>query len=262
MKMFPLRIVVVLALGLSLFLMGCDKKSTDANNDNNQTQEMNQSGQPMPTISTGEGFELGGILATISFQFQTIPGYPAVEFIMGYAYFGKGQDAGTVSVNGEQLSKQSAGGIVYYNSFSQTNPSSLKNTKFDGSMHQWDVSGSGDVPAVKIGVASPTAFTLTAPAAGDVDKSKGLTISWNGGGANSADSMLVMLVALDNSQKVYIKQGLPNNGNFTIPAADLSGFNGQAMLQVVKYRFSITTISGKQYTAVAEIVKQVQLNIQ
>jgi hypothetical protein len=222
--------------------------------------ESNQSGQPMPSVNNVEGLEFGGILSTILFEFETVPNFPPVQFAMGYAWFGSGDKAGDVAINEQPLSAESSSGSTWYTSFSQTSPSSLSNVSFNGSKHSWGITGSGDVPAFDIEVVSPSSFTLISPTSGEVDKSNGISLSWTGGYFGATDSMLVMVVDLSNS-KTVVKQGLPNNGSYLIPAEELSSISGEAMIQVVKYRYNIYTTDRKFYQAIAEIVKQVTVTI-
>ncbi len=248
----------VFYLLLASLLFSCSS-ATDSDGDSNSS-DVNQSGQPMPNVSDVEGMEFGGVLATIAFEFETAPGFPAIQFAMGYAWFGNGDNAGDVAVNQQPLSAESQSGNTWYNSFSPTSPLSLENVNFNGSSHSWAVAGSGDIPAFDLAVTSPSSFTLTSPVAGVVDKSSGLNINWYGS-LNSTDSMLVIIVDLSNS-KTYTKQGLSNNGQFTISSSDLSDISGEAMIQVVRYRYNLYTQDGKFYQAVSEIVKQINVTFQ
>ncbi|KAA3614817.1 MAG: hypothetical protein D8M58_10195 [Calditrichaeota bacterium] len=255
MNKLQIKLLYLLFAGL---LFSCSS-STDSNGDGGES-DINKSGQPMPSVTSVEGLEFGGVLATVLFEFETIPGFPAAQFAMGYAWFGNGDNAGDVAVNEQPLMAESQSGSTWYNSFSQTNPSSLNNVSFNGSNHNWEVAGNGDIPAFDLAVSSPSSFTLTSPVSGNIDKSNGLNITWVGS-LNNTDSMLVLVVDLSNS-KTYIAQGLPNNGQHSIEAADLSDISGEAMIQVVKYRYNLYQTETKFYQAVAEIVKQVTVTFQ
>ncbi len=234
--------------------------SSATDSGDSSSDKTNQSGQPIPSINNIEGLEFGGILSTILFEFETVPNFPPVQFAMGYAWFGNGEKAGDVAVNQQPLSAESSSGSTWYTSFSQTSPSTLSNVSFNGSKHIWGVTGDGDVPAFDVEVTSPTGFSLLAPSTGEIDKSNGIAISWTGGYAGATDSMLVIVVDLSNS-KTVIKQGLPNNGFYTLSAEELSDISGEAMIQIVKYRYNIYTTDNKFYQAIAEIVKQVTVTI-
>ncbi len=254
-----LRLFLIIALFSALW--GCDS-STAPKDDNSSVQEVNQSGQPIPLSSGSSELEFGGVMASISFQFQTVPGFPAAEFVMGYAYFNHGSDAGEVKINNQALKSEGSSGSSWYTSFSQTSPSSLQDVNFNGTQHNWTVSGKGDIPALNASVTSPLKFNLTSPLTGaTITKSSGMNITWSGGSAQSADSMLVMLLDLSNS-KTILEQGLPNNGQYTIDSGKLKDFSGDAFLQVVKYRYSITETGNFYYSAVAEIVNQASIIIE
>jgi hypothetical protein len=254
MKKILTRSLYLLIAGL---LFSCSS-ATDSSGSN--SDDTNQSGQPMPSVNNVEGLEFGGILSTILFEFETVPNFPPAQFAMGYAWFGNGEKAGDVAINEQPLSAESSSGSTWYTSFSQTSPSSLSNVSFNGSVHRWGVTGDGDVPAFDMQVTSPTSFSLLAPTTGEIDKSKGLAFSWTGGFSGATDSMLVIVVDLSNS-KTVVKQGLANNGSYTISADELSDISGEAMIQVVKYRYNIYTTDNKFYQAIAEIVKQVTVTI-
>ncbi len=250
--------ILIHSLGLlAVFLMTGCQNPTDTTGNEDPT---NKSGQPIPTIDYTGNLEFGGVLATISFEFQTAPNFPSVQFAMGYAYFGNGDNAGDVSVNGQPLSAENSGATTWYSSFSASNPSSLSGVSFNGSLHSWSVSGSDKVPAFEVNVTSPGNFNITSPQSGTVDISNGLSLYWNGTGGN--DSLLVVLVDLDNN-KTFTRAGIRfNDGKITIEKADLSGFSGEALLQLVRYNYAMHTTNDKYYVAVAEVVKQTTITIQ
>ncbi len=248
--MYSLGLVTV------LLLAGCQNPTDTAGNDDST----NKSGQPIPSVNYTGDLEFGGILATISFEFETAPNFPAAQFTMGYAFFGNGDNAGDVTVNDQPLSAESSGNTTWYSSFSQTNPSNLSNVYFNGSWHSWSVGGSDKVPAFEVRVTSPYNFSITSPQSGTVDISNGLTLYWSGSGGN--DSLMIVLVDLDKN-KTYTRSGIRfNDGKITIDKADLSGFSGDALLQLVRYNYAIHTTDDRYYVAVAEIVKQATITIQ
>ncbi|GAB4139470.1 MAG: hypothetical protein Fur0015_10330 [Ignavibacteriales bacterium] len=242
-----------------LLLASCsDKKNNPTEPDNTNNAIQNKSGQPIPAF---EGTNVNGVMATIGYEFATLPTLPPVSLTMGFAQFGdKGVDAGTVMVNESTLGKISQSGSTYYISPSPTNPTgTLDNVYFNGSMHNWTVAGGNGVPALSGGVQSPISFNITAPASNaTVSAASGLTVSWNGG---SSAKVLVYLISLSSSGKAVFSQDLSDDGSHTFSASELSGITGQVMIQVVKYHYNEIASGGKSYYAVAEIVKSVNATL-
>lgn len=240
------------------FLFACSEEDnpTEPNDTGNGNATTNNSGQPIPSMAqSGDG-----VLATISYEFQTAAGFPPVGIIMGFAQFGGGIDAGNVTVNGNALGKTTQSGTTFYVTPSPSNPTqSLSGVNFDGSNHNWEVSGSGDVPQISGSVASPTNFSVSSPANNStVSKANGVNVNWNNTSSNSR--VLVVLAQLDNSGNYY-SADVDDNGSHTIAAADISGFSGQSMLQVVKYNYASASAGGKTYYMVSEIVKSVTITV-
>ena len=244
---------------LSFFLlMSCSSDDSNPTEPDNGTpqQNSNPSGQPLPSMAQGGD----GILATISYEFQSAPGFPAVGLKMGFAQFGSGVDGGTVSVNSNSLGKTTASGTTFYISPSPSNPTqTLTGISFDGSNHSWQVSGSGDVAQMSGSVVSPTNFSVSSPANNaSVNKANGINVAWSNSSASSR--ILVVLAAIDNSGNYYYAD-IDDTGSYTIPASDIGGFSGQCMLQVVKYNYNSVSAGGKTYYLVSEIVKSVTVTV-
>ncbi len=259
--MLTKKFVFILFLSiLTLSLFSCDKLENPLDvQSNNNSVISNKTGQPIPDI--GSDNELGGILTTIKFDMQTAQGLPSVGVVMGFASFGKEEDAGKVMVNGNELGKSEYEGKVYYMSPSLGSFESLSNVEFDGSEHNWEVSGAGNVSGFSASVVSPTDFEVLSPSADSViNKSGGLEISWSGQSDN--EKMLFVIVGMDGEGDPYIEQEVPNNGSHTIPASALSGFSGKVLLQVVKYKYSLSANGGKQFLIISEVVKSVSLTLQ
>ncbi len=257
------KLVFSLFLFIStLFLISCDKLENPLDiqqNGNGNSVVSNKTGQPIPQI--GEDAELGGVLSTIKFDVQAAEGLPSASVVMGFASFGNEEDAGTVSVNGNELGKSEYDGKVYYMSPSLGSFESLSNVEFDGSEHNWEVSGGGGISAFSAGVESPSDFEVLSPSADSVvNKAEGLEVSWSGQSDN--EKMLFVLVGMDGNADPYVKQEVPNNGSFTIPASALSGFSGKVLLQVVKYKYSFAASGGKQFLLISEVVKSVPVTLQ
>ncbi len=261
------RSLTLLAIA-TLAIAGCSKdEPTSPTTDNSSTAT---GGQPTPSFA-GNG-NWGGTLATIAFDF-TDPNIPLpipISMKMGYAQFGTlsggtttGIDAGTVKVEGHELSKQTTGGVIAYTSYSGSSMATLNDLTFDGETeHSWTVSGSGSVPQFDISVQAPSAFSLVAPASGaTVSKSSGLALSWTSDN-DMRDSMIVTLSPTNGQRYAFTQQSIANTGSFTIPASALASISGQTVLHVVKYRYAGKSVGGKDYYAVGEVVKQLTITIQ
>ena len=252
------KLFTIILLLSFMLLMSCSKDDGNPAEPGagNNTGNTNNSGQPMPSIAqSGDG-----VLATISYEFSTVPGFPAAALTMGFAQFGNGVDAGNVSVNSNSLGKTSQGSTTFYISPSPSNPTqTLTGVNFDGSNHNWQVGGSGNVSQFNGSVSSPTNFSVSSPANNaSVSKANGINVSWNNSSASSR--VLVVLAPVDNSGSYY-SSDVNDSGSHTIASADLSGFSGQCMLQVVKYTYNSASSGGKTYYLVAEIVKSLTITL-
>lgn len=252
-------LLTITLFAVLLFFNGCDKTDDNPVSPGSGSNTGNQSGQPIPTI-----LNTNGTLVAISFGY-TVPGIPiSVDYVMGYAQLGLpgGIDAGTVSVNSNNLSKSTQGSFTYYNSFSSTNPTSLQNVLFDGSSaHNWSVSGGDGIPSFTASIVPPKDFSITKPTAGStITKSGGLEIQWSTTGSSTSDS--IMIVAATGSGTPYISSILSNSGSHTISASSLGSMSGETVLQVVKFRYTLKSANGKNYAVIAEIVKTVNIKLQ
>ncbi len=257
-KMKKHYIIQLLVLLLLVFLVSCseDDNPTEPTDDGNE-QVSNNSGQPIPA----EAKDADGVLATISYEFQTAPGFPPIAIVMGFAQFGSGVDGGNVTVNGNTLGKTTESGTTFYVTPSRTNPTqSLTGVNFNGSDHSWQVSGNGDVPQLSGSVKSPSLFTLTAPTNNaSITKSEGVEVTWTNPSADS--NVLIVMAALDGSSQYFTSEVLDDDGSHTIAGSDLGNVSGDAMLQVVKYNYSSISSGGKDYYIIAEIVKSVVIKV-
>lgn len=252
-------------LAVSLFFVGC-KKSDSNPTTPPDTTPTKKTDQPIPEF----GGTVDGVVAAIQFSYD-VPGMPApynkVSMDMGFATFGsEGTDAGAVTVNGKNIAKITSGSTVYYNSFASTdplNPPTTLNLNWNGGNHVWSVSGAGSTPAFTIDVPSPNSFTLSNPTASTVaPKSSNLTVTWSGAYGSSVDSVMIVLVPMSGSGTTFTATTTNKTGSYTIASSSLSGFSGDALLELVKYRYATKTVSGKTYVGVAEIVNTVNFKIQ
>lgn len=220
--------------------------------DDNSGTVGNKSGHPIPSLTWLA--KPNGIVTTISFD-QLVSGFK-INYVMGYAHFGTSNslDAGTVSVNGNSLTKYSSGSI-YYSSFNPTAPATLTGVNFNGTAHSWNVAGKNSIPQFELAVSSPLEFELTSPSSGaTVSKTSDLDITWTITGG-SADSIMIFLSPTTGSVTPYSSNILPNNGFSRILSAELSRFSGSAILQVVKFKYAYTTQNDQLFLGMAEIVK-------
>lgn len=248
-KLFLLFLTAFLAV--TFFFVGCKK-------DNGPTAPPDttpKTTQPMPTFS-GDG-----VVAAIQFSY-TVSNVYTVNLDMGFANFGTGTDAGTVTVNGKTIDKNTSSSTIYYNSFSTTSLTPL-GLDWDGAIHTWSVTGAGSTPAFTMDVTSPTAFTVNSPTSSTVaSKSSALDISWTGASATSSDSMMIVLTPAGGSGTTFTATASNKVGSYSIAASHLSGFSGDVLLEVVKYRYAMKTVSSKTFVGVAEIVNTVNFKIQ
>jgi len=254
------RALLTIFVSAVILFTGCKKDSTTAPV-TDPTPKSPDSGQPMPDF----GGDVDGVVAAIQFSYSFVGMPVSVDMDMGFASFGDGVDAGTVTVNGKTIAKSTSGSTVYYNSFASTdplNPPTSLGLSWYGQPHVWNVTGAGSIPAFTITVQSPSKFTVSNPTtATTASKSSPLTVTWSGASSNSQDSVMIMLVSLTGSATVTATTS-NTTGTYAIPAAQLGGFSGDAMLEVVKYRYAVKTESNKTFVGVAEIVNTVNFKIQ
>lgn len=249
--------LLLIALPLLLMLAGC-KKNVDNPTEPEISNSSNPTGQPMPSFV--EQPDYNGAMATIQYSMASpIAGLPSVSMSMAFASFGAGVDAGAVKVNTNILAKLSSGGKTYYISPDPNNPLANVTLGWGNSDHTWNVAGGSTVPAITGSVKSPSDFSLISPVAGaTVTKTNGIQVKWS---SSSSAKVLVQLVSVSQSASVKVYQELADNGSFTIPSSDISGFNGDCLLYVVKYTYASTTASGKIYYMVSEIVKNLTIKV-
>jgi len=253
---------VAFILSLCSLLAAC---SSDPASPSDSGTTTNPSGQPVPSFASKiPPGQWGGSMATIQFSY-TAPGFPfPIDMNMGFAQFGQtGIDAGSVSVNDNDLGRIENGSTVVYNSFSPTSPTTLDDISFDGSDHTFIVSGSTGVPAMTQTVRSATSFTLTTPVANStIQKASGITVQWSGGSASSDEHVLIAISPSENDRFAYVREEIPNTGSYTIPAADLAPYSGQVTLHVARYRYVSQNHGGKEYFAFSEVAKQLSITLQ
>jgi YHS domain-containing protein len=251
-KLFLMILAVVV-----LAVTGCKKEDTPTEV-TSSTNISNPTGQPMPNFETQADY--GGAMASIYYYMASpIAGLPDVATNAASAIFNGGVDAGAVVVNNNSLGKISASGKTYYMAPDVNNPFNQLTLSWNGTNHSWNVAGANGIPAITGSVKSPYDYSVTLPTANtSVAKANGIQVKWSN---TSSAKALIQIVNISNKSQVKVYQEVADNGNYTIPAADLTNFSGDCMIFVVKYNYSSTTAGGKKYFFVSEVVKSVNVKV-
>ena len=250
-------LLFLLICSFQIFI-SCNKDDalTDPGSSGNTNNVPYISGQPIPDLSTTPNFN--GIMCAINYDFSTA-GQTYFSVTMGFAQLGTGVDAGTVKINNSELGKNAQSGNTFYMAPSALNPLGwLTNVPFDGSNHNWTVTGGNGIPALSGNVASPASFTVSSPAIdASASRTGSLQVIWSN---PSSARVMVFLLSSDGS-KYYISQDLVDNGSHTIPAGTMSSFPvGNGVLYIVKYKYAaINGSDGKTYIMIAEILKSINV---
>ena len=238
-------------LFLPLFITTCNKE--DSPTESTDEQEILLAGtQPIPDFRNQANFN--GLMGAVSYDFSQMGDIP-INIPMAFAVFGQGVDAGTITVNGNQLIKGMEAGQVYYSAPSPANPTQFpSNLDFNNSVHNWTVSGGSGIPSISGNLTSPSAFSVTSPEPNaSVSRSAQLQVRWS----NSSSARVLIILQSQSGSKFYLAQDQPDSGQHIIGTDNLSGFPpGNAILYVIKYTYKgITASDGKVYVLMAEIVK-------
>lgn len=216
-----------------------------------QESYANSSGQPLPDISDIDN--IGGVLGTYLIK-QNF----GISIEQAFAQFGAtGVDAGEVSLNGYTLAQQLVNGSFIYSSSGSSTPTvDIPGVNFDGSDHEFNVEGNGNIPALTVSVPGATDFLLLKPLlASQINRADGLDIQWTGGSATSDERVLISITSTASNQATtFISKDVPNSGSYSFSAADLGTISGSVVLNVAKYRMETLDVSGKTYVAVSEVV--------
>ena len=175
-------------------------------------------------------------------------------FIFGeFGQQGLPEDAGNLTINGDSVAKSvDFNGFITYNS--SLTGQEFPDIKFDGSTHTVAISGNDKIPQASLIVTSPKDFMVTAPASGPVfNRASDLAVEWTGGSSSSSDSISISLSPDGTNANAYTVAPLPDNGNYSIPAAQLEQFGDTVVIIVSKYRRATTTTGGRVFTATSEV---------
>lgn len=222
----------------SLFITGC-KKADEAVPETPSTASA-----PSITISDGHG-----VLAAVrSVSYTTVAGMTiplevntAVAAFTASAGSGTFIDGGTVTLNSKGLTKSSNNAYVYQN---LTDPLTF-------STLNWNVSGSGSVPAITYTDDRPIPdYSGFSALPATITRSSGVTISL-GSAVSNADSVYIVVTDYDKHQ--IIKRLAGNASQCVVSSSELSGFTaGQGMLQVCPWNYKSEDFGDKKFYFVIE----------
>lgn len=265
MKRFTKMMIPVVALAIGF--TSCDKTTTTPTTTTPTPTPNPTPTAPTPVTPTPSG-NYWGVMVALKMKFSyTMPQLPmpvSLDTDMGIATFYSAAgsstlvDAGTVSINGNDLKKETNNS---YNITATTGmtPSSLEL----GNNVQWNVSGGGPISSFYFAHSGnfPN-YSGTLPT--DISKSKDLEISL-GSSVTGADSVYVVIVT---SSKQIIKafDGSPAPAKATISASELGSLpavsDGSAYIQILPFKYSIQNIATKEYVFIKEqaVVGTVNIN--
>ncbi|NTW23448.1 MAG: hypothetical protein HGA37_02010 [Lentimicrobium sp.] len=231
--------IFILSLAFSVFLFTACDKTDETPDDTNNTN----------TSSFNYPDAFGVLVAVKSISYTSVAGYEVpVEVNSASAFFPTDAgatsfaDAGTVSIEGKNLSKVQ-NNVYVYNDY--IDPLTLSNL-------QWSVTGNGSVPSFNKTVSRPIpTFSGFSSLPASVSKAAGLSIPM-GSALYAADSVIVLITSSNN--QVAIKSFAGNAGSATFSAADLSALSTSNVgsISISPYNISTETISGKKYYFVNE----------
>lgn len=254
------KVLFAIALSMAVVVTSCKKEEDDdpaptTNNNNNTNQ---------PTTPSAPADVNGTLVAANMVTSYSVPGFGTQEFpyTTGIAIFyddvaaANAQnflDAGTVSVESEELTKQPDN--VYFYNAGQFDPTKGFGITISGDV-DWQVSGKGNIPTISesIGIGFPFVGTFTADSI--IDKSKSYTMNTN---ISNADSVIWLLVGGD--VQLFKTTGMQNS--YTFPASEVAKLKaGQGVAQVVAYRYTTKSTGTKKFFYVNEEIKSKIVDVQ
>lgn len=201
---------------------------------------------------------LKGVLATIKISAQGESVVGAVAFFLDSSntHFVR---AGTATVNGTTLTSHSLSGEVLYEYPYRSSDPPLRGVLFDGSNHNWTVSGSGSaVPAFTASVGSPTgSVSISSPGEGStIARNQGLAISYSASG-NSPIAVAIL------DSRGHVLGGSASGSSYSFSPSQLATLAaGEGYVIVESYRYSIRRVDGKDYLLVAIIANGKSVTLQ
>lgn len=241
------NLLAMIFLAMSLAFTGCNDDDEDDEPEPEQTQ--NTDTDPTPEFPMADAT----LVAVDTKTTQDTP-LGTFDIFIGTGvglFFNANQnllDAGTVSLNGSNLTKNSNNSYTYFPSI--TEPEGLSFT----SGTDWDVSGSSDFPAF---TASPSfTFPSVGEISGDdvVDRSADYTISVSS--VSNADSIIYLVSGI-------AKTTAGNVTSCTFTAEELAGApTGPGIIQAAPYAYNDQEFSGKTVYFVKEKVVSKSVTIE
>ncbi len=241
MKFSKLTAIAVAAMMIGLNACKKTEDTTPEEPQNETTQET-----PLPTFADQHGL----LAAVQSVSVTPTPIGPITSKVdVAVANFFNGPNffaAGTVSVNGYDLSKASNNAYIL--------PSSgnfqLDLDFEDGVAPSWNVTGSTNVPAMThtTNNVMPEKFNLTGTYA-TVDATQDLTVTINKFPAD-ADSVIFVL----GTEHELVTRTIGTGTSVTFTAAEMSNLSGSGVVQAAGYNFEKKVEGGKNYYFVNESV--------
>lgn len=256
--------VTIPALAIMLGVASCDKATTTPTTPTNPTPTTPTAPTP---VTPAVGGNYWGVMVALKMEFSyTVTGAPfpvSLDYDMAVANFYNGAgsstvvDAGTVSVNSNNLEKQT-NNSYYVSATTGLTPSSLG---YSNGV-QWQVAGGNGIPSINYTHSgSFPEYSGTLPS--EIDRSKDLEITL-GSDVTGADSVYVVIITSDK-QIIKAFDGNPAPAKATITASELGTLSAvsdnSAYLEVVPFTYAMPVISGKQFVAIKETASVATVNI-
>lgn len=249
--------ITIPVLGIMLGVASCDKGTTTTTPTTPTTPTPTTPSAPTPMTPTVSG-NYWGVLVALKMQFSyAVTGAPfpvSIDYDMGLANFYNGAgsgtlvDAGTVSINSNNLEKQTSGSY-YLSATTGLTPSTLGLT----SGVQWQVAGGNGIPSINYthtGIFP--AYSGTLPS--EINRSQDLVIDL-GSDVTGADSVYVVIIT-SNKQIIKAYDGNPAPAKATITASELGALpavsDNTAYLEVLPFTYKTPTFNGKQFVSIKE----------
>ena len=265
MKRFIYNSVPVFALIIAL--ASCNKEDDKTPTPTTPTNPTTPSQGPTPVTPMPSNSNLSGVFISVKMKYTSQPtGSPMpveISSDMGIAaiYTSPGAsafaDAGTVSVNNNNLEKQTNGSYLKWAYVGGT-PSDLGFS----STCDWNVGGSSAVTAFSFSDNSAFPdYTGTLPES--VSKSGNISLTFNSSTVTGADSVYVLIAAGNVS---VLKSFASTAGSVTIPSSDLQSLpvttDNSAVFEICPFRFKEIVKNGKNYFSIKElaVVKNININ--
>lgn len=258
--------IAIPVLGIMLGVASCDKATTTTTPTTPTTPTPTTPSAPTPMTPTVGG-SYWGVLVALKMQFSyAVTGAPypvSIDYDMGIANFYNGAgsstlvDAGTVSINSNDLEKQTSGSY-YLSATTGLTPSTLGLT----SGVQWQVAGGNGIPPINYThTGSFPGYSGTLPS--EINRSQDLVIDL-GTKVTGADSVYIVIITADK-QIIKAFDGNPAPAKATITASELSSLpavsDNTAYLEVVPFTYKMPTFSGKQFVSIKETAVVASVNI-